>query len=61
MTQGPYPLEIEPGEAARMNRKARERYLELACWPDPEEEAEMEAAWDATDNPTRPRDRELLP
>lgn len=55
-----YPLEVEPSnEVSRMNREVSERYLELACWPDAEEEAEMESEWSAW--PSRPRDEELIP
>ena len=54
------------GAAARINRENRERYLEL--WDAGDEYDEhrsfveiIDAEWDARDNPTRPRDEDLLP
>lgn len=56
---GPYPLPTEPGEAHRLTRLERERFIEF--WDSGDEHDEsLQAEWDAIDNPTRPPDRDLL-
>ena len=55
----PDPAQLD-GQARRMNRAERERYIEFWDAGDEHDES-LQAEWDALDHPTRPRDSELLP
>ena len=55
----PDPTQAD-GQAGKLTKAQRERYLDLFDAGDQYDE-ELAAAWDALDNPTRPPDRDLLP